>query len=48
MSFPRINGLRGIEFGTPGEFREKLNALVLAGQKKVTSGILELDYFSRR
>lgn len=46
MSFPRINGLRGIEFGTPGEFREKLNALVLAGQKKATSGILELDYLA--
>ena len=44
MSFPRINGLRGIEFGTPGAFREELNALVLSGQKKATSGILENDY----
>ena len=44
MSFPRVNGLRGIEFGTPGEFREELNALVLSGQKKATAGTLEWDY----
>ena len=44
MSFPRVNGLRAIEFGTPGEFREELNALVLAGIKQATSGTLEWDY----
>ncbi len=44
MSFPRVNGLRGIEFGTPGPFREDLNALVIAGTKKATAGTLEWDY----
>lgn len=46
MSFPKINGIRGIEFGTPGAFREELNALVLAGQKRATSGTLEWDYLA--
>jgi uncharacterized protein YhfF len=46
MSFPRVNGLRGIEFGTPGEFRKKLNNLVLSGIKRATSGTLEWDYKS--
>jgi uncharacterized protein YhfF len=36
--------LRGIEFGTPGEFREELNELVIKGIKKATSGTLEWDY----
>ena len=44
MGFPRINGLRGIEFGTAGDFREELIALVLAGKKKATAGLLEWDY----
>jgi uncharacterized protein YhfF len=44
MGFPRVNGLRGIEFGTPGDFREELNALVLSGQKRATAGTLEWDY----
>ena len=44
MSFPVVNGLRGIEFGTPGAFREELNALVLAGTKRATAGTLEWDY----
>lgn len=44
MSFPVINGLRGIEFGTKGDFREELNALILAGKKKATAGTLEWDY----
>jgi uncharacterized protein YhfF len=44
MSFPRVGALRGIEFGTPGAFREELNALVLAGQKRATAGTLEWDY----
>ena len=44
MSFPRVNGLRGIEFGTKGKQREKLNSLVLTGLKKATAGTLEWDY----
>ena len=46
MSFPRVNGLRSIEFGTVGEFRDRLNSLVLAGKKRATAGILEWDYKS--
>ena len=44
MSFPVVNGMRGIEFGTPGAFREELNALVLSGTKRATAGTLEWDY----
>jgi len=44
MSFPVVNGLRGIEFGTKGEFREELIALILKGQKRATAGTLEWDY----
>ena len=38
--FPVINGLRGIEFGTPGESREKLVNLILHGNKRATAGLL--------
>jgi pimeloyl-ACP methyl ester carboxylesterase len=31
MGFPIVNGLRSLELGTPGEMRQRLNALVLAG-----------------
>jgi uncharacterized protein YhfF len=44
MGFPVFNGMRGIEFGTPGKFREELNDLVLKGIKRATSGTLEWDY----
>jgi uncharacterized protein YhfF len=44
MSFPVVNGLRGIEFGTPGESRQKLNSLILDGNKRATAGTLEWDY----
>ena len=44
MSFPVVNGLRGIEFGTQGEFREKLISLILEGKKRATAGTLEWDY----
>jgi len=44
MSFPVVNGLRGIEFGTKGEFRDELIALILQGKKKATAGTLEWDY----
>ena len=34
MTFPVVNGLRGIEFGTKGEFRDELIALILDGKKE--------------
>ncbi|WP_336211142.1 ASCH domain-containing protein [Nonomuraea sp. LPB2021202275-12-8] len=40
----RANGLRVVELGTPGEMRTWLTDLVLAGSKKATAGLLELDY----
>lgn len=44
MSFPVVNGMRAIEFGTPGAMREELNKLVLLGRKKATAGTLKWDY----
>ena len=44
MTFPVVNGLRGIEFGTKGEFRDELIALILDGKKRATAGTLEWDY----
>lgn len=41
--FPRIDGLRSIEFGTPGASRETLVGLVLHGNKRATAGLLK-DY----
>ncbi|MBQ0887875.1 ASCH domain-containing protein [Streptomyces sp. RM72] len=35
-----MNGMRALELGTPGEMRERLNALVLAGRKTATTGLL--------
>ncbi|UUN27470.1 ASCH domain-containing protein [Streptomyces sp. FIT100] len=32
--------MRALELGTAGELRERLNALVLAGQKTATTGLL--------
>jgi len=46
MTFPVVNGLRGIEFGTKGEFRDELIALILDGKKRATAGTLEWDYRS--
>lgn len=42
--FPRINGMRTIEFGTPGPSREKLVNLILHGEKRATAGLLTSDY----
>ena len=42
--FQRINGMRTIEFGTPGPSREKLVDLILHGQKRATAGLLTSDY----
>ncbi|MBC9225671.1 ASCH domain-containing protein [Aeromicrobium sp. 636] len=40
MSWPRVGALRGLELGTPGRMRERLNGLVLTGQKQATAGLL--------
>ena len=41
--WPRVDGLRSIELGFPGELRDRLNGLVLAGRKRATAGLL-LEY----
>lgn len=46
MSWPVVNGLRSIEFGNPGESRERLNALVLHGNKRATAGLYEWEYLA--
>ena len=38
--FERIDGMRTIEFGTPGPSREKLVNLILHGNKRATAGLL--------
>ncbi|MFD8201289.1 ASCH domain-containing protein [Streptomyces sp. NPDC059701] len=38
--WPRVDGMRALELGTAGEMRERLNALVLAGRKTATTGLL--------
>jgi uncharacterized protein YhfF len=38
--WPRIDGLRTMEIGNPGEMRARLNGLVLAGKKVATAGIV--------
>ncbi len=40
----RMNGLRVLELGTPGEMRTWLTGLALSGAKQGTAGLLELDY----
>ena len=44
MSFQRVNGLRSVEFGNPGESRDSLIRLILDGNKRATAGTLEWDY----
>jgi uncharacterized protein YhfF len=46
MSFARINEMRTIEFGNPGESRDKLISLILDGNKRATAGTLEWDYIA--
>lgn len=46
MAFPRVNGLRTVEFGNPGESRDKLISLILDGNKRATAGTLEWDYLA--
>ena len=43
--FPRVDGLRTIEFGIPGPSRAHLVDLVLHGQKRATAGLLS-EYHS--
>lgn len=43
--WPRVNGMRALELGTPGELRTELNSLVLTGKKRATTGLLE-EYVS--
>ncbi len=38
--FPRLDGLRTIEFGTPGESRQRLVDFVIHGNKRATAGLL--------
>ncbi len=40
MTWPRVGGLRSIEFGSPGRMRDELNRLVLAGEKRATAGLV--------
>jgi uncharacterized protein YhfF len=44
MSFAIVNGMRSVEFGNPGESRDKLISLILDGNKRATAGTLEWDY----
>ncbi|GAA2279265.1 hypothetical protein GCM10010415_54620 [Streptomyces atrovirens] len=39
--WPRVDGIRAMELGTPDELRVRLNSLVLAGRKTVTTGLLD-------
>ena len=42
--WPRVDGLRTLELGTPGEMRRRLNDLVLQGAKQATCGLKREDY----
>ena len=37
--FPVVDGLRSVEFGTPGESRKNLVNLILHGHKRATAGL---------
>lgn len=41
MPYPVVDGLRSIEFGTPGESRRALVHHVLHGRKRATAGLLD-------
>ncbi len=41
MAFPVVDGLRSIEFGNPGESRQRLVNFVLHGNKRATAGLLK-------
>lgn len=40
MPIPIVNGRRSLEIGTPGEMRQRLNALILRGEKRATAGLV--------
>jgi len=42
--WPRVGEMRGFELGAPGEMQDRLNGLVLAGEKVATAGLWEEDY----
>jgi uncharacterized protein YhfF len=44
MAFLRVSGLRSIEFGTTGAMRDRLNDLIINGNKRATAGLLKEDY----
>jgi uncharacterized protein YhfF len=44
MSFPRVDGLRTVEFGNPGESRSKILDCLFNGNKRATAGLVEYDY----
>ena len=44
MAVLRVNGLRTIELGTPGPMRNRLNDLIINGNKRATAGLLKVDY----
>ena len=41
MSFPIVNGLRSIEFGTRGESRSRIIDFVMNGNKRATAGLVD-------
>jgi uncharacterized protein YhfF len=38
--WPRVDGLRTLELGSPGDLRDRLTALVLEGRKRATASLL--------
>jgi uncharacterized protein YhfF len=44
VAFPVVDGMRAIEFGSPGPNREYLNSLVLDANKRATAGHFKHDY----
>ena len=41
MTWPRVDGMRSLELGSPGEMRARLNGLVVEGRKRATAGLVE-------
>ena len=40
VTWPRVDGMRSLELGSPGEMRARLNGLVLEGRKRATAGLV--------
>ena len=40
----RVDGMRAFGFGEPGDIRDELTSLVLAGDKTATAGVWRIDY----